>query len=485
MKRRTVVRAALFGAPAVAAAAIGGTALNRAHQNGGVRAARQDPSWLWDPFDDEKQLPPALGVHFHGTWDMYYPQRNFTPSAMFYSHLDTLAGQGVQVLRVDVGWSASQPNNAPPSTTNTYNRRIQVVLEAAKARKMDVLLTLHQSPPWSRPGTSGGMRQFPTNPDLIYPWAAWLSATYGDKVLAYEVWNEPNLREFTGVDDVRARSVKYVPLLRATCLGLKAGDSDAVVVFGGPSKNDDRFIRACYELGAKPYFDVMSTHPYQGNQTVPPDATDQDITGRMTHFPAVLEVMADYDDMNKPVWWTEFGFSVHSNANVPREQVWRLGLPSEAKSAEYLYRSFELARKEYPQVSLAIVYTAYKPASDAFGHQYGYRLIDANGTLRPQLPTLRGYQAAFGGSRSPLPDFTLPGSPEPSPKPQPTPTWGQPSPPASPTGAPSPSGSTAPSRPASPTTTPSPVTPPSPPRPSVTIPSGPSTPPAPSSTLRR
>jgi hypothetical protein len=436
MKRRTVVRAALFGAPAVAAAAIGGTAINRVHENGGLRANQRDPSWLWDPFEEEKQLPPALGVHFHGTWDMYYPQRDFTPSTMFYGHLDKLAAHGVQVLRVDVGWSASQPNNAPPSPLNTYNRRIQVVLEAAAARKMDVLLTLHQSPEWSRPGTSGGMRQFPTNPELIYPWAAWLAATYGDKVLAYEVWNEPNLREFTGVDDPRARPLRYVPLLRAACLGLKAGDPDAVVVFGGPSKNDDRFIRACYELGAKPFFDVMSTHPYQGNQTVPPDATDQDSPSRMTHFPAVLEVMADHDDLEKPVWWTEFGFSVHPNGGVPTSQPWRYGVPSEAMSAEFLYRSFELARREYPQVSLAIVYTAYKPTSDPAGHQFGYRLIDVDGTLRPQLPTLRGYQAAFGGSRSPLPDFTLPGTPAAEPR---STASGTASPTAGPTAGPSPS----------------------------------------------
>jgi len=399
--RRTVVRAALFGAPAAAAAAIGGVALNRAHERSGA-AARRDSDWIWDPFDEQSNLPPALGVHFHGTWDMYYASRDTGPGSMFEDHLDQLADHSVEVLRVDVGWSASQPAYTVPSASHWYNQRIERVLDAAADRDMQVLLTLHQSPAWARPGTSGDARQFPTDPELIRPWAAWMARTYGKRVLAWEIWNEPNLKAFTGVDDPRARPDRYVPLLKAAYEGLKAGDPDAVVVFGGPCQNDDVFVRACYRLGARDYFDVMSVHPYQGNQTIPPDADDAGTRERMTHFPALLEVMADYLDGDKPVWWTEFGFSVHGNAGVPTDKPWRLGVATDALSAEYLYRSFELARREYPQVRLAVVYAAYKPATDSSGHQYGYRMLDVDGTVRPQLPTLRRYQAAFGRSRSPL-----------------------------------------------------------------------------------
>lgn len=450
MHRRTVVRVALFGAPAVAAAAIGGAAVNRAHQNTGKLARTDDPAWLWDPFDEEYRLPPSLGVHFHGTWDMYYSRgQNTLPDPIFDDHLDQLAAHGVEVLRVDVGWSASQPQYAVPSAEHWYNRRITHVLDAAARRNMKVLLTLHQSPEWSRPGTTGDPRQFPTYPDLIRQWTAWLAATYGERVFAWEVWNEPNLKAFTGVDDVRERPVRYVPLLKAAYEGLKSGHRDAIVVFGGPCQNDDTFIRACYELGAKPYFDVMSVHPYQGNQTVPPDADDQGGRDRMTHFPAVIQVMSDYLDDEKPVWWTEFGFSVHDNNGVPSNEPWRLGVPTDAVSAEYLFRSFELARRQYPQVRLAIVYAAYKPASDGAGHQYGYRMLDLDGTLRPQLPTLRGYQAAFGRSRAPLPEPTDPPSPEPTPEPTPS----------APSGSPSPSVSAAPSVSASPSASPAPVSP--------------------------
>jgi hypothetical protein len=259
-----------------------------------------------------------------------------------------------------------------------------------------------------------------------------------------------------------------VPLLKSAYEGIKAGHPGAVVVFGGPCQNDDAFIRACYELGAKPYFDVMAVHPYQGNQLLPPDTADSGRRDRMTHFPAVLEVMSEYLDTEKPVWWTEFGFSVHGNDGVPAEEPWRLGVPTDALSAEYLYQSFDLARREYPQVRLAIVYAAYKPATDLAGHQFGYRMLDMDGTLRPQLPTLRGYQAAFGQSRAPLPDQAEPPLPTPAPSPTaspgspgPTPTGPPtpiPTPPAPPTQSPQPSPTPSPAPP-SPTATPTPTTP--------------------------
>ncbi len=483
MHRRTVIRTALFGAPAVAAAAIGGAALNRAHTDS-VPATTRDPNWIWDPFGEESRLPPTLGVHFHGTWDMYYANQNSGPGSMFDDHLDQLAGHGVKVLRVDVGWSASQPQRAVPSADHWYNRRISRVLDAAAARDMKVLLTLHQSPEWTRPGTGGDNRQFPANGESIRYWATWMAATYGPRVLAWEVWNEPNLKAFTGVDDLRERSVRYVPLLQAAYEGLKAGHPDAIVVFGGPCQNDDGFVRACYQLGAKDYFDVMAVHPYQGNQTLPPETRDSGGRDRMTHFPAVLDVMSDYLDDDKPVWWTEFGFSVHRNDGVPVNEPWRLGVASDALSAEYLYRSFELARREYPQVRLAIVYAAYKPSTDVNGHQYGYRMLDIDGTLRPQLPTLRGYQAAFGGSRSPLPDPVLPPTPVPTPVPVPTAPSGPPKPPVpSPTRPPQPTPSPPPG-PLPPSASPSPRPSPTPsatpkPKPS------PWTPPSPSTTPRR
>lgn len=346
----------------------------------------------------DQDLPPAFGVQFHGTWEMYWNAT--TPNAMFVSQLDALAQAGVALIRVDVGWSASQPTNTTPSLDNTYNQRLAITLRSARERGLDVLLTLHQSPGWARLDPQGSVHQFPADPANITPWATWMAATFGNEVAAWEVWNEPNLAEFTGVTDASERARRYVPLLQATTTGLRAGHPGAVIVFGGPAQTDDGFIRMAYAAGAQPYFDVMALHPYQGNQTKPPESTDLDTPARITHLPAVLRVMAEYGDGHKPVWWTEFGYSVHSNADVPSNQPWRLGVADNATSADYLRRQFELARTRYPQVRVAIVYTSYKPPSDSLGHQYGYRIIEADGQPLPQLTELAAYCRQFPSARA-------------------------------------------------------------------------------------
>lgn len=341
-----------------------------------------------------RTAPPALGVQFHGMWEMYYSGGTVAPNRMFWRHLDALQRFGVAVIRVDVGWSGSQPSPGAPSVRSTYNRRLALVLRAAAERGMRVLLTLHQSPAWARPGTGSSLKQFPTDPDAIRPWATWMARTFGRHVAAWEVWNEPNLEAFTGVGDPGRRVSRYVRVLRAAATGLRAGHPSARVVFGGPAQTDDAFVRAAYAHGAKPWFDIMAVHPYQGNQTQSPDSPDEPAARwHMTHLPAVLAVMAAHGDGHKPVWWTEFGYSVHSNGGV--DEAWLYGVPTAERSGEYFRRAFELARTRYPQVRVAVLYTAYKTPSDAAGHQYGYRLLEPDGRPRAQLPLLHEYLGRF------------------------------------------------------------------------------------------
>ncbi len=377
-----------------ASASGGGEATTTASASGSPSPSASAPSG--------SSMPPALGVQFHGTWELYYsPSSSAAPNAMFTRHLDQIAKNGATMIRLDIGWSASQPSNATPSLSNVYNKRIALVLDQAAKRGLKVLVTLHQSPSWARPGTGSNVKQYPTNPDSIKPWTTWLARTWGSKVEAWEVWNEPNLAEFTGVSDSSKRAARYVPVLKAAAAGFRAGRAGTTVVFGGPAQTDDVFVRQAYVAGAKPHFDVMAIHPYQGNQTKPPESTDISGKPRMTNFPAVVDAMSDYGDGNKPVWWTEFGFSVHSNANVPKEKVWLLGVPSDDVSGDYLRRSFELARKKYPQVRVGILYTAYRNSgSDSYGHQTGYRLIESNGTVLAQLPILGKYMDGFAGHRA-------------------------------------------------------------------------------------
>ncbi|MGH3428858.1 MAG: cellulase family glycosylhydrolase [Mycobacteriales bacterium] len=342
--------------------------------------------------------PPAFGVQFHGTWNAYYQGTTATPNAMFGKQLDRLAANRVTLLRVDIGWSASQPNPGTPNAKSSYNQRIALVLKEAHRRNMQVMLTIWRTPDWARSSSSSPV-EFPTDPRAFGQWATWAARTYGRSVFAWQIWNEPNIVEFTGIKEDDQRAVKYVPLLKAGFEGIHKGDPSAKVIFGGPAQNDDAFIRQCYQLGAKDYFDIMAVHPYEGDQRRPPETPDPGQRYYTTHFAVVAQVMAEFGDGQKPVWWTEFGYSVHSNANVPSTMSWKYGVETPQISGDYLRRAFELARTQYPQVKAIFVYTAYRVGNDPYGHESGYSLLNADGTAKAQLTILSQYMAGFDSYR--------------------------------------------------------------------------------------
>ena len=393
MDRRNLLRTAALAVPALAWVALLDTA-GVASSAGLAAGAIPARALAATPLPIPNPAPPVVGAQFHGTWEMYW--NDMTPNSMFTRHLDVLAAQGVQMIRTDVGWSSAQPTNVAPDANQWYHKRLAMVIDAVRARGMQIFLTVHQSPAWSRPNTGSEPKQYPTDPNAIKPWLTFMAQTFGSKLAAIEVWNEPNLIDFTQIADATQRAARYVPLLTAAYAAIKAGRPSLPVILAGPSQTDDGFIRDCYAAGAGGYFDILGVHPYQGNQTKPPESTDITGKARMTNMPAIINLMAVNGDAAKPIWWTEFGFSVHSNDGIPSNQVWLFGLPDDQTAASYLVRSYYLAWQQWPQVKLAVTYCSYKTPSDSYGHQYGYRIMEADGTVKPQLAALASMRQSFG-----------------------------------------------------------------------------------------
>lgn len=396
--RRTVLSALVAGGAAVvlggsAGPVSGGMRLPAPPVVGGVLPS--PPATGSGPPSDPR--PPGFGVQFHGTWDWYWDDER--PTAAFGAQLDALRAAGADLIRVDVGWASSQPTPDPPSAGQYYNQRLGTVIAAARGRGLRVMLTVTESPAWARPGTGPATGQFPADPASMGPWLTWLAGTFGGQVYGWEVWNEPNISDFTGLSDPATRISRYVALLHAAYPALKAGDPHATVVFGGTATLDTGFVEGCYRLGARPYFDVLAVHPYQ----VPArDPFDPNGYGpyTLTWFPALAAIPARYGDAAKPVWWTETGIAVHSNNGISPNQPWLDGVPDARTAGRDLTREFELVRQRFPQVPLVVVYAAYVPDTDD-PVRTGFALLDAAGHPTPQLTALHDYLAAFPRRRIP------------------------------------------------------------------------------------
>jgi len=163
--------------------------------------------------------------------------------------------------------------------------------------------------------------------------------------VAYEIWNEPNLRREWGGQNPSPAA--YVRLLKAAYQGIKAGDPEALVVHAGLATggdyNDLAFLRGVYQHGGKAWFDVLGSHPYGGSS--PPAVKNGPVYFRRAE--EQRQVMVQHGDGQKPVWATEFGWIVRRPASCPPDEHSWMEV-SEAAQATYLVDAYQYAWAHWP-----------------------------------------------------------------------------------------------------------------------------------------
>lgn len=328
-------------------------------------------------------VPIGVGSQFHCMWSGASGYGSSTFDATRGAVLDKLVAAGVKKVRIDVGWDGLQPtSNVAPDPAGWYVKLLDGCVSGARARGLQVLLTLHMAPKWARPAAYAGTAMvLPENPAAIKTASAFLASRYASQAYAIEVWNEPNLRSFVQVVD----PAKYVAVLGAAHSAIKAANPAMKVMFAGTDRIAvqpggsvvDDFYSLAYKAGAKGKFDIMGVHTYQGPADASPDAADVG-TWRILHMPHLIRLMAAYGDAALPISVSEFGWSVHANA--AGTATWDLGV-SEQQQADYTLATFDIL-SQWPQVQDAFVYAERQKATGNL-HQDGYGLLKRDLTPRP------------------------------------------------------------------------------------------------------
>jgi polysaccharide biosynthesis protein PslG len=346
---------------------------------------------------------PAFGVQFHATWADY-------TDADRTAVLDKLQAAGVKWVRIDLGWASLQEGGAG-SYSQWYVDLADRVVNAARARGIHVLATLWATPGWANGGRGTNV---PPNDAADYARAAtWAAAHFRGRIEAWEVWNEPNLSDF-----FVGNAAAYAQLLRAAYPAFKSGDSNALVVFGGPSGNDTDFLRNVYAAGIRGAFDVMANHPYQGIADAAPEVPDDGTKYNLSHVRSVHDLMRANGDGAKQIWFTEFGWSSH--ANPPRVENWNRGVTAE-QQADFLVRTIKFVGTTYPYVTNIFWYNERDLASgNAQLDNYG--LLDRSLAPKPAYKALKAYLVGGTSSRPSSTSTTVPTTTTaPPPPPMPTP----------------------------------------------------------------
>jgi hypothetical protein len=317
---------------------------------------------------------PAVGVQLHGMWSDY-------SDAQRLAVLDKIAAAHLRWVRIDMGWSSFE-DDCRSCYDDWHLKRANFLIDAARQRGLKVLVTAWRTPGWANGGA--GELAPPNRPADFGSFMAWLAARFHGRVSAYEIWNEPDSRDFfTGSVD------QYAALVRAAYPAVKSSDPDALVVLGGPINNNTPWLRSVYQAGARGAFDVLATHPYMGPSDLPPETPDvgSDNIYLLTHVAAVRELMVANGDGDKPVWFTEMGWSSHPNTG--NEPNWDRGV-TQQQQADYTVRAIQLVRSRYPYVTNMFLYNERNRATgDVQLDNYG--ILHRDLSAKPVYAALRDY----------------------------------------------------------------------------------------------
>lgn len=317
-----------------------------------------------------QRMAPDLGVQFHAMWSNYTDEQREIVLSRF-------AAANIHAVRIDVSWAMLQPES--PTRYDPWGVAfLDRVVTMVNRHSITPLITLWLTPGWAN--DNRGERVLPTDPADYARVATWVARRYAGKVIGWEVWNEPNNNDFL----VGADPVAYTRLLRAAYPAFKAGDPTATVMFGGVQYNDDAWIARAYDAGAKGFFDVMSTHAYQGIANESPLAPDDGTIWKFTHITAVRALMVARGDGDKSIW-TGMGYSTH--VDPPDTPAWQRGV-SEVTQAIYLHQAVMLIRTQMPWIGKFGWYVDRDSDIHANFHQRHYGLLRADLSPKPALTTM-------------------------------------------------------------------------------------------------
>ncbi len=294
-----------------------------------------------------------------------------------------MASAGIGVLRVSIGWDGLEP--ARGHYDLTFWDSFFAAMDAARIR---VIPYIAYTPRWASSGTGDDFWRYPpVDPQAFGATVGMLARRYRGRVLSWEIWNEPDNRDYW-----RGSVAQFAELLRVGARAVRAADPSAQVVFGGVAGHPSFVaeVMARPELGD--LVDVINAHAYF--ETWNPVAIES-LPRYVQAFAPVLAHGA------RPLWLAEVGYSNYrQGATVSGDVQARFEYEHTlAFQAVALVRTVTLALAQ-PQVGLLAWYEMKDPRAGApmIGDENNRHLGVAFSDWRPKpaLAALALVQRLFG-----------------------------------------------------------------------------------------
>ncbi len=312
-------------------------------------------------------------------------------------------------LKVQFPWDEMEPDGSGSQTE--YWRRLELYMQDARGRGLDVMISVAKAPGWARPTTEE--HGPPRNPQALADFLNHILDRFGPSISAIEVWNEPNLRRewngapINGQEYMRLFDAAY----RAITSWSQANAHPITIVTAGLAPTgtsewslDDRvFLQQMYQAGLANYANIaIGIHPY-GWGNAPSERCCNNVEGRSwdddPHF-FFLETIEAYRDImqrfgagNQQLWITELGWATYDGLGAAPPQAF-FDYVTEQTQAQYLIEALDLLQNsgDYPYVGTIILwnlnFATIQGAVERGEEQAGYSLLRPDLSRRPAFAAL-------------------------------------------------------------------------------------------------
>lgn len=356
---------------------------------------RQDPAMPPNDPTSEVEYGPTVGYGFNA-----FLRGDEQPDRADFNQrtIDLTKNAGFNWLHFQAPWRSLEHSGPGLYDVAGLDRMV----EAANSNGIKLLITVvGPTPEWM--GLGVNIPTDETNLGHYRNLLQFLANRYAGRVQAWEIWNEQNLAQNMGG---YVTVEPYVQLLKAGYEGVKAGDPNAVVVFGSLTPNgldfpdiaidEVLYLQRIFSYNGgevKNYFDALGAHP--GSNDNAPDQSwpnnpgtggwDDHNSFYFRRIEDLRQVMLDNGQAHKQIWLTEFGWSTLNQA-----PGYEYGAAiSEELQAQYLVRAFQIANWEWPWMGPMFVWNLnYSVITDPADEKYPWAVLNADWTPRPSYTAL-------------------------------------------------------------------------------------------------
>ncbi len=319
--------------------------------------------------------------------------------------LDLLRAAGVTWIRQELPWEQIEPvakgETTDPNFGGSTWTKFDDIVDRASDSGMRLMLRLDTSPRWALPANATDGLSPPIAYDDYFDFVTAVATRYRGRVVAYQIWNEPNLTSEWGHRPPSA--TEYARLLEGASARIRAADPSAQVVMAAlaptltenaDALNELIYLQQLYDAGVRGSFDVLAVQAYglRGGPDDPRIDAGSDVT--FSRPALVRQVMVANGDTDVPVWATEMGW----NDNPASTAYQEFGRVTPSLQARYTVRAFDRAAEQWPWLKVGFVWF-FKRADYANENQdwFYFRVANPDFSLEPVYYALR--DATLAGFR--------------------------------------------------------------------------------------